>query len=176
MSPVELILTQVCSAAVLGVMLLLCLRSRDPGPAAGSGPHTYRVHPGWFVFCGVGGLFLVGIFAFASSVTIPENKPSAAMASVLSALFFVFAAWVFRGTSVTLDESTLTAHTRFGRRTVEVKTIESIKIVGLVVEVRFRPDSTTNVRPKPLTFLAGLRGLGGLLANVRMRAGLSPEG
>lgn len=174
MSPLELALTQLCSAAVIGIMLAICLRSRNTGVAIVPGRHTYRIHPGWYVFCGLGGLFLVVIFAYASMTTIPENQQITAWFSVGSAVLFVFAALVFRAASVTLDDGMLTSHTLFGERTVPLNGIESVKVVGLVVEVKFRPDPATNKRPSALSFLAGFRGLGELLANVRARAGLPP--
>jgi hypothetical protein len=172
MSTPEQALTQVCSAAVIAVMLAICLRSRANVVEVVPGRRSYRIHAGWSVFCGVGGLFVVGVFAFASMTTIPENQKIAAWCSVLSAVLFVFVALVFRAASVTLDETTLTSRTLLSERTVSLRDIESVKVVGLVVEVKFRPDSATNRRPKPLSFLAGFRGLGELLANLRARAGL----
>jgi hypothetical protein len=174
MSALQLALTQACSAAVIAVMLALCLRSRNKEAVIVPGRQTYRVHPGWFIFCGAGGLFLVGIFAYASATTIPEDQKLAAGASVVSAVFFVFAALVFRAAAVTLDETTLTSRTLFGERTVSLGGIESVNVIGLVVEVKFRPDPATNRRPRALSFLAGFRGLGELLANLRSRAGLPP--
>lgn len=174
MSPLELGLTQGCAAAVIAGMLALCLRSKANVVEVVPGRRTYRIHAGWYVFCGVGGLFLVGLFAYASLHTIPENQKIAAWSSVASAVLFVFAAMVFRAAAVTLDETTLSSRTLFAERTVPLNGIESVNVVGLVVEVKFRPDATTNQRPKALNFLAGFRGLGELLANVRARAGLPP--
>ena len=157
-------------------MLALCLRSKNNEAMVVPGRRTYRVHPGWFIFCGLGGLFLVGIFAYPTKPTIPENERIAAWCSVISAVVFVFAALVFRAATVTVDETTLTSRTLFNERTVALNTIEGVKVVGLVVEVKLRPDPTTNQRPGPLTFLAAFRGLGELLVTIRARAGLPAQG
>ncbi|MEO5959592.1 MAG: hypothetical protein ABIR80_10775, partial [Opitutaceae bacterium] len=68
-----------------------------------------------------------------------------------------------------------TSRTLVGERTVSLGGIESVNVVGLVVEVKFRAEPATNRRPKSLNFLAGFRGLGELLATLRARAGLPPE-
>jgi hypothetical protein len=175
MSSLELALTHVCSGIIIAVMLALCLRSKNPEATLASGRRIYRIHPGWYWFCALGGAFLVGIFAFASTITIPENKKSAAIASVISAAFFVFFAAVLRAASVTIDETSVTARTLFGERTETIAQIESVKVVGLVVEIKFRADAASGRTPKALNFLAGLRGLGELLATLRARAGLPAE-
>jgi hypothetical protein len=172
MNVLEQSLTHLLSAAVIAGMLALCLRSR-PASEAVAGRRVYRVHPGWFVFCALGGAFLVGIFAFAATTAVPEDRATAGWCSVVSAAFFVFAAFAFRTVSVTVDDDQVTARTLFGERTVALREVERVTVAGLVVELRMRVDPRLGKRPRPLTFVAALRGLGELVVTLRARAGLS---
>jgi hypothetical protein len=169
----EQIVTHSVSVAVLTVLITWCLRSRG-GVATATGRKVYHVHRAWYVFCALGGLFLVAIFAYASFTTIPEDRGSALACSVISALFFSFTALVFRAASVTIDDEQMTSTTLFGSQTVRFKDIEKVTLAGLVVEVRLRPVPGIK-KARRLTFLAAFSGLGQLIATVRERAGLPRE-
>jgi hypothetical protein len=168
----EQMLTHILSAVVIAAMLALCMRSR-PGGEAVMGRQTYRVHPGWFVFCALGGMFLVGIFAFASTTATAEDRPIASWCSALSATFFAFTALALRAASVTVDDDQVTSRTLFGERSVALGSVERVAVKGLAVELRLRVDPRTGKRPRALHFLAGFRGLGELLATIRSRAGIA---
>jgi hypothetical protein len=169
MSMFEQTLTHLLSAVVIAGMLALCLRSRGQGEVA-TGRRIYRIHPGWFVFCGLGGAFLVGIFAFASTTAEPVDRPIAAWCSAISAIFFVITAIALRAVSVTIDNDQLTSRTLVGERSVALRDIDKVAVKGLAVQLRLRVDPRTQKRPRSLTFLAGFRGLGELLATLRHRA------
>ena len=171
MSMLEQTVTHLLSAVVIAGMLALCLRSHGKSEAV-PGRRIYRVHAGWFVFCALGGVFLVGLFAFASTTAMEADRPIAAWCSAISATFFVFTAVALRAASVTLDDTQLTSRTLIGERTIALRSVERVAVKGLVVELRLRVDPATGKRPRTLTFLAGFRGLGELLASIRARAGI----
>jgi hypothetical protein len=168
-------LTHLFSAAIIAGMLALCLRSRGPG-AAVTGRRTYHVHGGWYVFLALGGAFMVGIFAIAAATTVPEDRAMAGWCSVVAAVFFGLSGLLFRTIAVTIDDEQVTARTLFSERSVPLRELERVSVVGLVVDLRMREDARTGKRPRPLTFLAGLRGLGELVATLRQRAGLTDGG
>jgi hypothetical protein len=171
-SPAQIVAVNVLSAAVILGMFALCMRSRPAGGAA-AGPREYRVHGAWYVFSAVGGAFLVGIFAVASRLADPADKASAAWCSAASAAFFVLFTAFLRSLRVTLDGDRVTSRTFLGEKSVALRDVERVSVTGLVVEVRLRADPSTGKRPRPLTFLAGLRGLGELTETIRARSGAS---
>ena len=74
------VLSSTAFVVVMGVLLALCLRSRGNDVSTSSGPRSFYVHPGWFVFCGIGGVLVVGIFAFAATQAVPEDRVGAVVA------------------------------------------------------------------------------------------------
>ena len=169
MTVIETILVPIFSALVIAVMLAICLRSRATAPDV-SGRRQYRIHGAWFVFCALGGALVVGVFALASAMARPENRPTAAWCSVAAAIFFVFFALVLRSLRVTVDDRVVTTHNLFAERSVALSDVDQVTIVGLLVEVRLKADAATRKRPRPLVFLAGFRGLDELIATIRTRS------
>lgn len=170
MTVMESVLVHVFSALVIAVMLAICLRSRSRGTPA-SGRQVYRVHGAWFVFSALGGGLLVGVFALASTTALPEDRSTAVWCSVASAIFFIFFAIVMRSLRVTVDDRVVTTQNLFTERSVALRDVDRVGIVGLMVEVRLKEGPATRKRPRPLVFLAGFRGLNELIATIRARSG-----
>jgi hypothetical protein len=159
------------SALVIGGMLIICLRSGSSA-AVPSGRREYRIHGAWFVFAAVGGAFLVGIFALASTMAQPEDRNSALWCSAGSAVFFVLFAVLMRSMRVMVDDERVTVRNLFGERSAALREVESVAVVGMMVEVRRKQGPSEKKRQGPLLFLAAFRGLRELMATIRSRAGL----
>lgn len=165
-------------AVVIGFVILaavtgLCLKAPPGGAKPAQGTQVYRIHPAWFVFGAVGGLFLAGIFAFGSTVCEPDQKTFCLGCSVFSALFFAFFMVVMRSLSVTVDAERVSSKTLFWTRSVELRNVERAGLGGFVVEVIQKPDPATGKRRLPLTFLAGFRDTAGLIATIQARSGVT---
>jgi hypothetical protein len=169
MTVIETILVPVFSALVIAVMLAICLRSKASVHDV-SGRRQYRIHGAWFVFCALGGALVVGVFALAGAMARPENRPTAVWCSVASTIFFVFFALVMRSLRVTVDDDAVTTHNLFAKRSVALRDVDHVNIVGLLVEVRLKADAAIGKCPRPLVFLAGFRGLDELIATIRARS------
>jgi len=167
------ILTQIIAITLggllIGGMTLLSMRSRG-SRGNGDGPHTFRVHPVWFVFGALGGLFFVGLCGFIVATAAPGERSGPAWFGVVATGFFVFYTYVLRSISVTVDGDQLTVVTLGKRREAALRDIESFKTVGMMIEIRLKPGPDGKV-PPPMVCLAALRGLGDLAARVQRGTG-----
>jgi hypothetical protein len=158
--------------AVLMAVTGLCLRVPAGGARVATGVQVYRIHPAWFVFAALGGLFLAGIFAFASFTCPPDQRIFCLVCSLVAALFFTFFAIFMRSMRVTVDMETVTSGNLFFSRKVALPELEAAGVAGFMVEFRPRKDPVTGKRRMPLVVFAGFRDTTGLIATVRARAGL----
>jgi hypothetical protein len=160
---------------ILMAVTALCLREPPGGARAAEGTQAYRIHAAWFIFAALGGVFLSGLFAFASFVCPPDQRAFCLGCSVVAALGFAFFAVVMRSLRVTVDAEKVTSTHLFCTRSVALRDVERIGVAGFMVEVRPRPDPANGKRRTPLVFFAGFRDTSGLIATVRARAGLDRQ-
>jgi hypothetical protein len=105
----------------------------------------------------------------------PEDRNSALWCSAGSAVFFVLFAVLMRSMRsmrVMVDDERVTVRNLVGERSVALREVESVAVVGMMVEVRRKQGPSEKKRKGPLLFLAAFRGLRELMATIRSRAGL----
>ena len=159
--------------AILTVVTGLCLREPPGGARVAEGVQFYRIHTAWFIFAALGGLFLAGIFAFASFICSPDQRIFCLGCSMVATLFFAFFAVYMRSLRVTVDSERVTSDNLFFSRSVALRDVEAVGIAGFMVEIRPRKDPVTGKRRLPLVVFAGFRDTTGLIATVRARAGVA---
>jgi hypothetical protein len=169
-SPLEQGVAVGLGMAIIGTISGICMRSAAR-PASVGGKLVYKIHPVWFVFSALGGIFLSGIFVMGASFQ-PDLRTFCLGSAAVSAAFFCGFALLMRSLSVTIDETSVTGGNLFGRKSVEFRNVEKVTLAGFVVEVRQKPDPATGKRPRPLIFLAGFRGIKELMATIRTRSGI----
>ena len=173
MSPLEQCVAVGMGVAIIGVISGICMRS-SARPANVGGKLVYRIHPVWFVFSALGGIFLTGIFVMGASFQ-PDLRTFCLGCAAASAAFFCLFALIMSSLSVTIDDKAVTGGNLFGTKSVEFANVELVNFAGLVVEVRQKPDPATGKRRRPLIFLAGFRGIKELTAMIRARAGIAAQ-
>ena len=163
----------VLSFLLLGGLLAVS-RGSSGSMAADARLRVYRVHPVWYVFCALGGAFLVGLLIFIAVTADAGNRAGPAWFAGGAAVFFIFFAYMMRSISATIGDGRLTVRTLGRIHTVALRDVDQVKTTGLAVEVSLKAPAQGK-RPTPIVFLAVLRGLGDLLAEIRAGAGEKPS-
>jgi hypothetical protein len=152
------------------VLVGICLRRR-PGAKSSSSdaPRTFVAHRAWYVFTALGGLFLVGIFAYAA-LTDDDARIVMTIASAVAALLFAALAVGLARSFVVVDGTRLVYRSFLTTREVDLALADSVTVEGFVVAVRFRP-SPPGARPaKPLLMAAVFGDLSDLIDLIARRA------